>query len=100
METIMILQFQALDLAMGTSGNEYALVIPPGALDVHIQLRDTTNTVKLYTVGVGNQGSPSNYFTLNPGKSLELRSRLGGQTIYAMPSANTTVLEACWIADT
>src|SRR5579859_4942155 len=94
-----IQQFTGLNVALTTAGNEYSLVIPPGAMDVQLKLRDATKTLKIYGVSVGNGGSPANYITLAAGQVLSFRTKQGGQTIYVMPADNTQVLEACYFID-
>lgn len=84
---------------MGTSGNEYSVSIPPNAVNVKIKARDTTNTIKVYTVSVGNGGSPANYVTIPANMIVDLRGMFGAQILYLMPSANTMVAEIFYIAN-
>lgn len=84
---------------MGTGGNEYSVAIPPGALDVQIALQDATHTMKVYTAGVGNSGSPANYWLIEAGQVLSIRSKLGGQTLYFMSTTSSVAAQVLYIID-
>ena len=66
---------------MTTGNNEYSVAIPPGALNVHIKLRDTTNSLKLYSTSVGNGGTPNPFYTVAPGTTLQLDTKLHGRLL-------------------
>jgi hypothetical protein len=83
---------------MATAGNEYSVTIPPQALDVHIKMRDATSKLKIYTTSVGNT-TPSNYYTVNAGATLEFRTKLGGQTIYLQSDGTSVVAEVSYVID-
>ena len=92
-------QLVGANVAMTTATNEYSIAIPPGAINLQLKCRDLVNAIKVYTVSVGNGGSPANFYTINPNSTLSFFSKAGGQTLYLMSTASAIVLEASYLID-
>ena len=86
------------NVSMSTSGHEYSVTIPPGAINVHIKLRDATNSMIVYTTSVGNT-TPSVYYTVDPGTEYRMDTKMDGQIIYMQGSAASVVAEVGYFLD-
>jgi hypothetical protein len=91
---------QIINVALTTATDEYSLQIPAGAVDVQMQMGDATHTAQVYQVSVGNGGSPANYWTILPNRSLSLgQTKQDPQTLYVMPASSSTILQVSYYLD-
>lgn len=94
-----LLQFVGVNVALTTANNEYTLVLPPGAINLQLKMSDATHTAQIYTVSVGNAGTPANSFTIGANQIISFVTRSGGQTLYVMPNTSNTVLQGAYYLD-
>lgn len=91
-------QLTIQNVSMGTGGNEYSVTVPPGAINVHIKLRDTTNPLKVYTTSVGNT-LPTTYFTVDPDTEFRMETKMDNQVVYLQCTASSVVAEVSYFLD-
>ena len=86
---------------------EYTLAVPPGAMEVTLQLRPSANPTNLFwymaasgSASPGSAGNlPATYATIPPGASRTIVGKLGGQTIFFQVDQSNQVLEFDYHAD-
>lgn len=87
---------------------EYSLTVPPGAIEITLQLRPSGTPANLFWYmapsGSSSPGSSSNlpatYGTVPAGSSRSILGKLGGQVIYFQVDQSNQVLEFDYHADT
>src|SRR5215831_15241607 len=101
-------QIQQQNISAPVAYTEYSLAIPPGAIEVTLQLRPTGTPANLFWYmapsGSSAPGSsanlPATYNTIPAGSSRIITNKLGGQTIYFQVDQSGQTLEFDYHADT
>lgn len=101
-----ISQLQQVNVSAASTYTEYSIVVPPGAMNVTLQLRPSATPSKIYWYMASNNPShgteanlPATYGTIPAGASRTISGKLGGQTIYFQVDGADQVLEMDYHAD-
>lgn len=100
-------QLQQQNVSAASAYTEYSLAIPPGAIEITLQLRPSGTPANLYwymapsgSLAPGTSGNlPSVYNTIPAGSSRSIMGKLGGQTLYFQVDQSSQVLEFDYHAD-
>jgi hypothetical protein len=102
----MISQLLQQNIAAAAAYTEYTLAVPPGAMELTLQLRPGFTAANLFWYMSSNNPTPGSaanlpatYATIPPGSSRTISGKLGGQTIYFQVDQSTQVLEFDYHAD-
>src|SRR4051812_14579802 len=86
---------------------EYSIAIPPGAIEITLQLRPSGVAANVFwymapnTPAPGSAANlPATYGTIPAGSSRTILGKLGGQTLYFQLDGASQVLEMDYHADT
>jgi hypothetical protein len=89
-----------VNVAMTTGTDEYSVAIPSGAIEVQISCGDATNKIQVYTISVGNGGSPANAWLIEANMTFKLgTTKQDAQTLYLMSSASSIVAQVSYYLD-
>src|SRR4051794_39059379 len=99
-------QLQQLNVSAPAAYTEYSVEVPPGAIEVTLQLRPSATPANLYWYMTNNTPTrespatlPAPYAPPPAGSSRSISGKLGGQTIYFQVDGTDQVLEMDFHAD-
>src|SRR5882672_1440516 len=95
-----ISQLQQTNVSAPAAYTEYSVAVPPGAIEVTLQLRPSAGPAKLFWYMASNNLSPGSeanlpatYGTVPAGSSRSILGKPGGQIIYFQTDGTDQVLE-------
>jgi hypothetical protein len=95
------------NVAAASAYTEYSIAIPPGAIEITLQVRPSGTPATLFWYMATNNPAPGSaanlpatYGTIPAGSSRTILGKLGGQTLYFQVDQGSQVLEMDYHADT